>query len=243
MHDLNDHGWVVGTLRAASNSHQPRTLVAFVWNPADGMQALPANHIWSTARGVNNHGVVCGSSFMDAALWRDGVMSILPRACHNDWFAAARDISDSGAIIATCGMDVISHAYLYSLEGDVVWLAGMSMANAVNEAATVVAGTIGETGRTSPAAWRNGALQQLPGLGVHSFGAAMDLNEHGDIVGYVSGHALLWRRDGRVMDLNQHIPSGTGWSLLFAAGINDAGQIAGFGRLKGVERAFLLTPE
>lgn len=30
-----------------------------------------------------------------------------------------------------------------------------------------------------------------------------DRNEHGDIVGHLSAHALLWQGDGRVMDLNQ----------------------------------------
>jgi hypothetical protein len=45
------------------------------------------------------------------------------------------------------------------------------------------------------------------------------------------------------LDSNQHIPSGTGWSLLVTAGKNDTGQIAGSGRLKGVETGFLLTPE
>jgi uncharacterized protein (TIGR03437 family) len=43
-------------------------------------------------------------------------------------------------------------------------------------------------------------------------------------------------------DLNSLIPSGSGWTLSYATGINDAGQIAGTGFHNGQQRAFLLTP-
>jgi probable HAF family extracellular repeat protein len=63
---------------------------------------------------------------------------------------------------------------------------------------------------------------------------------------YTSGgdaahHAFLYS-DGVMYDLNNLIPTGSGWELLAASGINDAGQIAGWGRHSGGTRAFLLTP-
>jgi hypothetical protein len=48
--------------------------------------------------------------------------------------------------------------------------------------------------------------------------------------------------DGSMHDLNNLIPPGSGWELVEATAINDAGQIAGSGRLGGKMRAFLLTP-
>jgi hypothetical protein len=42
-------------------------------------------------------------------------------------------------------------------------------------------------------------------------------------------------------DLNDLIPSGTGWELTEARDINDNGQITGIGTLNGVRKAFRLT--
>jgi probable HAF family extracellular repeat protein len=46
-----------------------------------------------------------------------------------------------------------------------------------------------------------------------------------------------------MLDLNTLIPPGTGWTLDQANGINDAGEIVGYGAKKGQQHAFLLTPE
>ena len=48
--------------------------------------------------------------------------------------------------------------------------------------------------------------------------------------------------NGRSYDLNSLAVNGAAWSLCFAAGINDAGQIVGTGFLNGQQRAFLMTP-
>jgi probable HAF family extracellular repeat protein len=47
---------------------------------------------------------------------------------------------------------------------------------------------------------------------------------------------------GSLQNLNQLLPAGSGWELLEATDINDAGQIVGYGRFQGRIRAFLLTP-
>ena len=52
-------------------------------------------------------------------------------------------------------------------------------------------------------------------------------------------HAFLYR-EGRMQDLNDLIPSGSGWVLEEARAINDRGQIVGFGTFQGRTRAFLL---
>jgi probable HAF family extracellular repeat protein len=66
------------------------------------------------------------------------------------------------------------------------------------------------------------------------------------VVGEVSndpapGDAFIWQ-NGVITDLNTLIPSGTGWVLQQANGINDNGQIVGTGTIGGQAHAFLLTP-
>jgi len=85
-------------------------------------------------------------------------------------------------------------------------------------------------------------------LFVHS--RALDLNDAGLIVGHVArfdnapsfgGAAVLWD-DSQIFDLNTLIPANSGWRLLSAEGVNNLGQIVGFGTLNGQTRAFLLDP-
>jgi len=82
--------------------------------------------------------------------------------------------------------------------------------------------------------------------------AGRGINNHGQIVGCRRGgitfqdaggrvHALTWRA-GQKVKLNDCIPTGSGWYLEQATGINDRGQIVGFGDHHGTEHAFLLTP-
>jgi probable HAF family extracellular repeat protein len=56
-----------------------------------------------------------------------------------------------------------------------------------------------------------------------------------------SGHAYLWE-GGKIRDINDLIPAGSGWELGSAWSINDQGQIVGTGSYNGQKRAFLLTP-
>ena len=55
--------------------------------------------------------------------------------------------------------------------------------------------------------------------------------------------ATLWDNENGWQDLNALIPSDSGWDLSEAIGINDRGDIIGYGRLNGERRAFLLTPQ
>jgi probable HAF family extracellular repeat protein len=74
-----------------------------------------------------------------------------------------------------------------------------------------------------------------------------DLNNCGDIVG--AHHPAQFFKPsafvitgGNAYDLNGLIPSGSGWHLGTAFGINDSGEIVGVGRHNGVQHAFLLVP-
>ena len=54
-------------------------------------------------------------------------------------------------------------------------------------------------------------------------------------------HAFLYRK-GRIIDLNRLISNKINWELSWAFGINDKGQIVGYGVRDGNFRAFLLSP-
>jgi probable HAF family extracellular repeat protein len=89
-----------------------------------------------------------------------------------------------------------------------------------------------------------GGLQDLGTLGGrNSFAKA--INSAGQVVGksgHAGGltHAFLY--NGSMQNLNQLVPAGSGWELIEVTDINDAGQIAGYGRFQGRVRGFLLTP-
>jgi len=93
--------------------------------------------------------------------------------------------------------------------------------------------------------YTNGTMAVLGGLG--EFNRALGMNSAGDVVGY--GLPVLGLRqgffysDGKGMQgLNQLIDATSGWYILGAGGINDAGQIAGWASGPSGQRAVRLTP-
>jgi len=73
------------------------------------------------------------------------------------------------------------------------------------------------------------------------------INDSGVVVGqatFASGYHAFVYSNGQIQDLNKLIPAGTGWVLVEAYAINNAGQIVGMAmRGDGVEHGFLLTPQ
>jgi probable HAF family extracellular repeat protein len=79
--------------------------------------------------------------------------------------------------------------------------------------------------------------------------AGFAVNDRGEVVGVsVEGNAgegfpsaFLWR-NGEMFDLNALIPADSPMHLAIAAGINEAGEIVGFGFTAGGVHAFLAVP-
>ena len=89
------------------------------------------------------------------------------------------------------------------------------------------------------------ALTDLGTLG-GSRSSAYGINRAGTVIGLSTPkgtsttHAFVYR-SGKMYDLNQEIAP-SGWVLLAASALNDAGQIVGLGMIRGQVHGFLLNP-
>jgi probable HAF family extracellular repeat protein len=215
---------------------------------------------YSRATGINERGLVVGVSTDSTEtvrpfLYRGGSLqhltlprsrTVYPTAINNrNEIAGYYDTRQSG--------QPLLHAFIYR-DGRVIDLGSLSdyasRATDINnrgQAAGYYQKRHPERSRAF--LYDNGRMTDLGDLGGdHSI--ANSLNDRGEIVGYsaLSGdkerrdfRAFLYRH-GRMIDLNTRIPRDSGWVLLVANGINNRGQIVGYGRRNGQRRAFLLTP-
>jgi probable HAF family extracellular repeat protein len=253
--DINDHDQIVGVSGAR----------AYKWQ-AGVMNKLPDFDGASSAYEINNLGHVVGYvNIMDpssqqwlnhAAIWQNGSLTNLG-TFGGEAGARAKAINDSGAIAITAYISPTVHALL--LEGGVVTNLGnlgleFSEPEAVNNHGQIVGYSKLASGVIRPFLWQGSGMIDLGTLGGF-YNVAYDINDAGQVVGMsqtASGayHAFLWEDDnqnsqsdpGELHDLNALIPSGSGWDLTNALGINENGQIIGVGKHDGQQRAYLLTP-
>jgi probable HAF family extracellular repeat protein len=226
---INLSGRVVGTARTSSGAYH-----AFLWTPTtpNGMSGTMADlgtlgGANSYAAGINDSGEVAGSS-------------------------------DGGSIA------VASAAFLYS-GGKMIDLGSLGASGVQNDSQAIAINNFGQvvgasyTGTTDAFLWTpstpngtSGTMIDLGSLGGNT--VACGINTAGQVVGssYTSSglqHPFLWTpttpngNTGTMIDLNTLTGSST-VSLEGALGINDRGQIVGFGTLKsgGSDHAFLLSP-
>jgi probable HAF family extracellular repeat protein len=261
---INDSGVIVG--ESDNNFSQ-----AFRWEQGPGMTGLlrlAGDNFRGVAHGIDNFGVAVGISSNGVASrptrWNaagepmdlgsiDGLTTSLGRA----W--AVNNYGTSVGITAT-GIGSTSQATMWV--GNNIFNLGSfeplsrSEAFAVNDHhAAVGAAVNGVTPSNTPirraAHWYIvGGVPQILDLGSlgRTFSEALDINNSGQIVGFatnISGLpqvAWMWY-NGVMYDLNTLVNLPPGWVLTSAQSINNRGDIAGFGTLNGVTRAFaLFTP-
>jgi photosystem II stability/assembly factor-like uncharacterized protein len=230
---INDIGQVTGQMPGS-----PSPWTAILWTPANPTTYTKGK---STNLGtgwypnaINNYGQVIGTNTpQDAILWTP--------ATPNGPVGTMRDISN-----------------------DLPGGPAMSTPYGINDMG-VVTGNVLPDGNTEYAfVWtpqqKNGTtgtmilLPSVPGLPSGSCYASA-INNRGDVVGYISPNvatkanfATLWtlQADGTytATDLNTLVPPGIGLQLESATGINDAGQIVGYGyAADNSKHPFLLTPQ
>ena len=206
---LNDSGQVVGSSYLANDQTVP-----FLYSNGKmiSLGTLGGQQGWNSANGINNAGVVVGTSWAPDGffgfVWKNGKMKQLGTLGGS--FSQAYAINNKGQITGaayTTNNDL--HAFITT---------GGKLKD------------LGALAGTGSASW---------GFAINDSGIAVGQSTCGNC-GY--DHAFVY--DGKKMkDLNNLIPANSGWILDVANGINDAGEIVGYGTLNGTTlHAFLLTP-
>ena len=222
--DINNLGQVVGSSRDSLNRVR-----AFRTAPNAPIDPVTSNlgtlgGGWSNATAINDHGQVAGESETAGS------------ATHAFRTAANAAINPLTDDLGTLG-GTFSSAAAINLSGQV---AGMS---------TTAAG-INRAFLTRPGAAAIDPLtDDLGTLDGHTFSLAEGVNDAGDVVGRSWGtvNGLIEElpflyTGGEMYDLNALLPAGSGWRLIDAYDISNAGQIVGYGtNSAGESRAFLLT--
>lgn len=220
---INNLTQIAGYFVSGGNVH------ASFWSDATGFVDLTAATGGSEglAEDLNDHTRVVG--------WSHGTSVcngyIGPRAAFWEDPGTGWTVTDLGTLNASL---CFSHAYDINESGLVV-----------GESSNFTSGAAVQWQKSGAGTWIISNLGNLGG----PFSRAHAVNNRGQIVGesqYTGGgtafHAALWQC-GSAIDLNSRIPAGSGWVLEAATGINDLGEIVGYGRLNGGSfRGFLLKP-
>lgn len=232
------------------------TWQAFLWDSAAGMRSIGTlGGRYSEGYGITNGDVVVGwaetgSGSWEAFVW-DSVNRMRSLGTLGGEFSQALSINRAGKIVGgSQDVDGNWQAFLWDpvthirplgfLGGD------YSSANDINLAGFVVGSADLADGTTNAFLW-DGAhgMRSLGSLG-GAYSDAAAINASNQVVGTstrASGnaHAFIWDSFNGMRDLNTLIPANSGWELLSAEGINDLGEIIGYGFFNGHVRAFYLT--
>ena len=216
-------------------------------------------HLFGSARGANNVGQVVGFRLITdehGQYHKRAYLYTTNRTIDLGTFGGKQSdaiaINDAGEVVGhlyTQYHDGSRRAVLYH-SGKVIEIGTFggndSIGVAINAAGQVVGYSALPGGDPRAFLYAHGKLNNLGTLpgGTESF--AYGIDDRGRVVGASDAkdsplRAFIYS-DGVMQDLNKLIPDDSGWLLTEAKGINQSGQIVGYGFLNGERRAFLLTP-
>jgi probable HAF family extracellular repeat protein len=259
---INESGQIAGWVGGQS----PNTERGFFWD-GNAIQLLePQGFRASRAFALNSNGQIVGwsgNAFIlngHACLWTNDTVTDLGSI--GSLPSAAYGINDDGWIAGTAGYPGNYHAML--------WINGMlrtmndngsgATATAINRSGRVVGVVYTDPTPTldtaHPGLWDTKGLHDLVDLfvpdGCYGEGSCTDINNVGQIVG-IDGYfqpqppqdshwPAIWDSVNGWQDF-QALIQDSGWTLIAANAINDAGQVAGYGiNPNGETHACLLTP-
>lgn len=237
---INASGAIVGTSYENGQAHGE------IWT-ASGTVDLGAGVF---ATGINDPGAVIGGNG-HAFVLLNGVYRDLGALPGGSW-SSAYGINNAGTVVGYGdGGSGTFRGFVWSASGGMTELATLggnnSYAMGINEGGEVVGHAATASGYDHAFVAMGAIMTDLGTLGgTNSY--AYGINDGGSVVGYsyLAGggenpHAFIWV-NGAMVDLNSLIGGGSGWELVGAYGINNAGQIVGEGLYNGEARAFRLDP-
>ncbi len=252
-YDVNESGNIVGHIyiNKKFNAFLYKNGVAQYLGAHDGA-AWEESEAWA----INDSSQTVGMAYTEsgnqhAFLWdENGGMQDLGTL--GGAHSYAYGINNSGEVVGTAITVALAyHAFLYNgTMHDLGTLGGTnSYSNAINSSGMIVGSSDLRNGEEHAILYDNGRMVDLGTIESGDRSESLAINDLGQIVGRSSTtpwstfSAFLYE-DGAMLDLNDLIDPKSGWILSEAHGINNSGQIVGFGynTSSGGRSAFVLTP-
>lgn len=245
---INTQGNVVG------NSQTNQGFRAFFYANGTMTDIGTLGGNFTGASGINDSNSIVGTSqtatFQARAfLYSGGMMTDLGTLGGSS--SQALGINNAGQVVGTSlNASGQNRAFIFENGAmvDLGTLGGQhSQGTAINEHGVVAGYSRIANGDTHAFVSSSSGLIDIGVLGPNGVNSlAYGINNHGDVVGTsvstTETSAFLYS-NGVLHNLNDLLPANSGWHLIEARGINDNGQITGYGTLNGQTRAFVLSPE
>jgi probable HAF family extracellular repeat protein len=246
--NLNDNGDVVGMTYRADGRYVP---FLYTGGQMTNLEALTGvSGVWQlTPAAINNAGKIVGSAYdrqsgASVPFYYTGSQLILltnhPPGIYPS--GSAGDINESGLACGASDLGMARYVAVYISETAVIpiplvqTVPGETYGWAVNNSGHLLGGLNGNN-----FIYHDGELTLLGPFREQYQAWARDMNDSDDVVG--DNEQVPFLCHGRaIYYLNEHIREHSGWLLQGAYGLNNRGQITGFGLHHKKTRAYLLTP-
>jgi len=251
VNGINNSGQVVGYTILANYDER-----AFVASTSGMVNLGTLGGRFGRAIAINASGVITGYSTTSMTnnlnrcfvSYGNGLVNIGSLATTGNCMPSA--INDAGQIVGTAYNGTASHAFLYDGNQfhDLGTLGGRtSAANGINQLGQVVGQAQTINGDMRAFLYTAGQMTNLGSpRATGGASSAYSVNASGQAIGYYTVPGDSTRRpilfsNGTIIDINTLLPELTevDGNVIY---LNDAGQIAGTGKINGARHAFLLTP-
>lgn len=249
---INDRGQVVGESTPIPH--------VFFWTAKDGMKDIGTLGGWSKAYDINNRGEVVGSSLTNSSeahafFWTESKGVIDIGTLNGGNYSWGFGINDRSQVVGQSNIaSGVYHAFFWTAEGGITDLhmianlgGNWSGARDSNNRGQIVGWGETASGDYHAVIWTaHGAIKDIGTFnGFYAYGQG--INEHGEVVGYMSGiegrptagHALafLWTKKDGMIDL------GSLGGNSYSSKINDRGQVVGGSQVEsGMYHPFIWDP-